>query len=50
VPHQLVLRQHAGAGALLGIDPALQAVRHGRRAAISTGALTTAAAYVSARF
>src|SRR5262245_12665091 len=29
-PHRLVLRQHARVGALLGIDPAFQAVRHGR--------------------
>ena len=29
-PHRLVLRQHAGVGALLGIDPAFQAARHGR--------------------
>jgi hypothetical protein len=26
-PHRLVLRQHAGVGALLGIDPAFQAAR-----------------------
>ena len=31
-PHRLVLRQHAGVGALLGIDPAFQAARHGRYA------------------
>jgi len=29
-PHWLVLRQHAGVVALLGIDPAFQAARHGR--------------------
>ncbi|XEN34576.1 hypothetical protein M728_005237 (plasmid) [Ensifer sp. WSM1721] len=29
-PHQLVLRQHAYVGALLLIDPACQAPRHGR--------------------
>src|SRR5262249_13090523 len=29
-PHRFVLRQHAGVGALFGIDPAFQAARHGR--------------------
>jgi hypothetical protein len=31
-PFEAEYRQHAGVGALLGIDPAFQAARHGRYA------------------